>query len=113
MTTTLPGVAKPNPIDEAKDLQSMLVGYAKQETVEPLKSLGSYVGFGLAGAVLVFLGVLFVGVGVLRLLQSETGSAFDGVSFASLVPYLGSMAAMGLIVGLIFRAMSKATQAVR
>ena len=30
-----------SPIDEGKELQQMPVTYAKQETVEPLKTLGS------------------------------------------------------------------------
>ncbi len=106
-------MANPNPIDEAKDLQTLLVDYAKQETVDPLKTLGRYMGLGLAGAMLVFLGVLFVGLGVLRFLQSQTGTAFAGISFASLVPYVGSIAAMGILVALIYRAMSRAAEAVR
>lgn len=106
-------VANANPIDEAKELQVMLVSYAKQETIEPLKTLARYLAFGLAGALLVFLGVLFIGLAVLRLLQSETGTVFDGQSFASLGPYAGSVAVMGVLVLFLFRAMSKATRAVR
>jgi len=106
-------VAKQNPIDEAKDLQKLLVDYAKQETVDPLKTLGRYLGAGLGGAVLTFLGVMFLGVGVLRLMQSETGETFDGVGFLSLVPYVVSMLTMGFLVFMIYRAMSRATRAVR
>ena len=106
-------MARLNPIDEAKDLQEMLVSYAKQETVEPLKTLGRYLGAGLGGAVLTFLGVMFVGLGVLRLLQSETGDTFEGLGFMSLIPYLGSIFAMSLIVLVLARALSKATKAVR
>ncbi len=106
-------MAKQNPIDEAKELQKLLVGYAKQETVEPLLTLAKYLAFGIAGAVLTFLGVMFLGLGVLRLLQSETGTALDGVGFLSLVPYLGSILTMGVLIFFIFRAMSRATRAVR
>ena len=106
-------MAKQNPIDEAKDLQKLLVDYAKQETVDPLKTLGRYLGAGLGGAVLTFLGVMFLGVGVLRLMQSETGETFDGVGFLSLVPYVVSMLTMGFLVFMIYRAMSRATRAVR
>ncbi|MFW2382989.1 MAG: hypothetical protein ACN4GZ_14645 [Acidimicrobiales bacterium] len=106
-------MAKQNPVDEAKELQTMLVDYAKQETVEPLKTLGRYLSAGLGGAVLIFMGVMFVGLGVLRVLQSQTGDAFEGLGFLSLVPYLGSMLVMSLLVLVILLAMSKATKAVR
>ncbi len=106
-------MAKVNPIDEAKDLQAMLVSYAKQETWEPIETLGKYLAWGLAGALLIFLGVLFIGLAVLRLLQSETGTVFDGQSFASMGPYAGSIAVMGVLVLFLVRAMTKATRAVR
>ncbi len=106
-------MAKQNPLDEAKELQTMLVDYAKQETVDPLKALGRYLSSGLAGAVLIFMGVMFVGLGVLRVLQSQTGDAFEGLGFLSLVPYIGSIVTMTLIVLVILLAMSKATKAVR
>lgn len=106
-------MAKQNPIDEAKDLQTMLVNYAKQETVEPLKTLARYLSAGLGGAVLTFMGVMFVGLGVLRVLQSQTGDTFDGLGFLSLVPYMGSILVMTLLVLVLARAMSKATKAVR
>ena len=67
-------MAKANPIDEAKELQQMLVTYAKQETVEPLKTLGGYLGLGLAGAVCMFLGIMFTGFGTLRFFQTEIHS---------------------------------------
>ena len=67
----------------------MLVDYAKQETVEPLKTLGGYLSWGVAGALMVFVGVFFLGLGTLRLLQTEAG--LDGNSWQSLVPYLGAM----------------------
>jgi hypothetical protein len=106
-------VAKQNPIDEAKELQTMLVDYAIQETVAPLRTLGRYLSAGLGGAVLVFMGVMFVGLGVLRVLQSQTGDTFEGLGFLSLVPYLGAILTMSLLVLVILYAMSKATKAVR
>ena len=50
--STLACVAKPNPFAEAQDLKTLLVDYAKQETVEPLKSLGNYLKWGISGALL-------------------------------------------------------------
>lgn len=68
------------------ELRALVVDYAKQETIDPLKTLGRYLGYGLAGSFLIALGGLFVSVGLLRLLQTETGSTFDGGW--SFVPYL-------------------------
>ena len=68
------------------ELRALVVDYAKQETIDPLKTLGRYLGYGLAGSCLIALGGVFVSVGLLRLLQTETGSAFDGGW--SFVPYL-------------------------
>lgn len=71
---------------EAQELFQLVVGYAKQETLGPVKNLGRYVGFGLAGALLGSLGTVLLLLGGLRLLQTETGSAFDGRR--TWIPYL-------------------------
>ena len=39
--------------DEAKEL---VVAYARQETIEPIKNLGKWLGFGIAGSIFVTLG---------------------------------------------------------
>ncbi len=61
------------------DFVHLVVDYAKQETLGPLKSLGRFVAFGVAGSrgpvhrrdVLLLLAGL-------RALQTETGSTFTG-----------------------------------
>ncbi len=92
------------------ELRELVVTYAKQETVDPLRRLGRFVAFGLAGAVLLGLGGVFLVVGVLRLLQEETGSAFDGNW--SFVPYLITLAFAGVVVGVAASVIvrSKSTQ---
>ncbi len=60
------------------ELRDLVVSYVKQETVVPLRQLGRYVGFGIAGALLLGLGSLLLGVGALRALQTETGDTFAG-----------------------------------
>ncbi|MCL4435006.1 MAG: hypothetical protein M1399_09680 [Actinobacteria bacterium] len=71
---------------EARDLASMAVAYAKQETLDPLKGALRYILFGVAGALLISIGSISAMVGVLRVLQGETGSTFRGS--LSWVPYI-------------------------
>lgn len=99
-------MANANPIEGAQEVQQLLVSYAKQETVEPLKTLGRYVGFGVAGAALIGLGTFFIGLGVLRLTQSIDG--LTGASWASTVPYAITLAVLVLFIALIFLALRRA-----
>ncbi|HEX3621746.1 MAG TPA: hypothetical protein VHT97_05465 [Acidimicrobiales bacterium] len=71
---------------QAQDLWQLVVGYAKQETLDPIKGLGRFVGYGLAGALCGSLGVVLLLLGGLRLLQTETGTAFGGRR--SFIPYV-------------------------
>lgn len=66
------------PKDTVRELKELVVAYAKQETVEPLKGLGRYVGFGIGGALLLGVGLFFLAIGALRALQTETGTRFTG-----------------------------------
>lgn len=81
----------------AQDVARLVVAYVKQETIAPIRGLGRFVAFGLAGSALVGLGMLIVLLGVLRLLQEQTGSVFRGNwSFA---PYLLTVAAAAVVAG--------------
>lgn len=60
------------------ELKELVVDYVKQETVVPLRQLGRYLVFGIVGAFLLGLGVVLLGVGGLRALQTETGATFTG-----------------------------------
>ena len=83
------------------ELKELLVTYARQETVDPVKSLGRYLGFGLAGSLMVGLSTVLLTLGLLRLLQTETGSTFTGN--LTWIPYLLSLVAvvLGLLVILL------------
>jgi hypothetical protein len=81
------------PKRQAEDLKDLVVAYAKQETIDPLRHAGRYVAFGVGGALVIGLGVVFLAVGTLRLLQTETGDALDGnwttATYAIVVAALG------------------------
>jgi hypothetical protein len=67
--------AKPkarNPSGDAKELVDLVISYAKQETLEPLKRLGKNGALGLGGSLLLGFGGIFCSVGALRAMQSET-----------------------------------------
>jgi len=90
-----PGAPLPQLVLELRDL---IVAYAKQETIVPLRQLGRYVLFGVAGSLLLGLGVVLLGVGGLRALQNETGDTFTGDW--SWAPYLITFVAM-LLGGIV------------
>ena len=67
--------AKPkakNPTGDARELVDLVVAYAKQETLEPLKGLGKKAALGVGGALLLGIGGVFCSLGALRAMQSET-----------------------------------------
>ncbi len=69
-------MAEKSPQQTISELRDLVVAYFKQETLEPLKGLGRYVGFGVGGATLLGIGAMFLGIGALRALQTQTGSTF-------------------------------------
>lgn len=87
---------------QATELWELVVAYAKQETIEPLKSLGRFLGAGVAGAFLLGTGLVLLALAGLRALQTETGDAFDGD--LTWVPYLLVMVGSALVAGLAVRA---------
>jgi hypothetical protein len=82
--------------DTLKDLWALLKAYGKQETVDPLKALGRYLGYGVSGAILLSLGFFFLALSALRALQTQTGDVFaDTWSF---VPYFIVFVALVIVV---------------
>ena len=76
----------------------LVVDYVKQETLDPVKGLGRYVLFGVAGSVALSIGLVILSIGFLRFLQGETGNAFAGN--LSRVPYLICAVAVVSVAGL-------------
>ncbi len=94
-----------------EELRELIVAYAKQETLEPLRDLGRFLGYGIGGAVAIGLGVSLLLLGGLRLLQTETGDAFAGNW--SWVPYLSVLAASGVVIALALAARARSTKGAR
>lgn len=82
-----------------EELVSLVVGYVKQETVEPIKGLGRYLGWGLAGSAVFTIGQILLLFGLLRLLQAETGTVFQGR--LSFVPYVVTLVGCGIVMALV------------
>jgi hypothetical protein len=79
------------------DAFKLTVDYLKQEALDPLKGLGRFLLWGVVGSLAIAVGVLLVLVGILRLLQADTGTALTGNW--SWVPYF-AVAFIGLgVVG--------------
>lgn len=78
------------------ELWTLTRDYAKQETIEPLKGVGRYLGFGVGGAVIGGIGVLLLMLSLLRALQTQTGTALTGSW--SWVPYFVVVIVSALVV---------------
>ncbi|HEX2039928.1 MAG TPA: hypothetical protein VHF47_09395 [Acidimicrobiales bacterium] len=89
----------------AGELWELVVGYAKQETVDPLKRLGRFLAFGLLSSFTLGIGLVLLALAGLRVLQTETGDAFDGdLTWA---PYLIVVAGSGLITVVALRSIGR------
>jgi len=76
----------------------MTLAYAKQETVEPLRGLGRFIGFGVAAVLLASAGIILVTLGVLRVLQVHSDGRLDGNW--NWVPYLVALVALGILIAI-------------
>lgn len=80
------------------ELKTLVLGYARQETVDPLKTLGRYLGFGLAGSLSIGIGLSLLLLALLRGLQQIETLQDPTWSW---VPYL-SAATAGIVFVAIF-----------
>jgi hypothetical protein len=79
------------------ELKDLLVAYAKQETLGPLKGLVRWVLWGIIGAIFLALGTVLLTLAVVRLLQAETGTHLTGN--LSWVPYIGGLIFALAVIG--------------
>ena len=100
-----PGSPQKNLPALTQELWALVVGYARQETLDPLKRIGPYLGMGLAGAVMLAIGLTLLVLGGLRALQTETGRLFTGrLSWA---PYVLAMLACVAVAVVALRALAR------
>ena len=77
------------------DALQLVLDYVKQETLGPLKGLGRFLVFGIAGSIALCAGLTTLLIALLRGLQETTGTTFAGNW--NWVPYL-IVAFMALVV---------------
>jgi hypothetical protein len=81
--------------------------YAKQETLGPLKGAGSWLGYGFAAATALGLGLVFILIGLLRLVQTEWDRSATGN--LSWLAYLIVLVVASALLALTLMRIKKAT----
>lgn len=81
--------------------------YAKQETLGPLKGASKFLGFGVAGSLVLGFGVSLVLLGLLRLIQTEVDTGMTGR--LSWVPYAIVLAVCVAVIVLAVTRISKSS----
>jgi hypothetical protein len=92
-TSVVPRTTNGNKADKGlttqiSELWELIVTYLKQETIEPIKGLGRFVAYGVAGSIALALGLFLLLLATLRMLQTETGTSLQGNW--SWVPYVAT-----------------------
>ncbi len=80
------------------ELWELLLSYGRQETVDPLKGLGRYIGFGIAAVVMGTAGILLLTLAVMRVLETHTGEHLRG--HWNWMPYAAGLAVLGILIAL-------------
>lgn len=71
------------------ELANLVIAYAKQETIDPIRGAGRWLAFGLAAVLSLTFGLALLALGTLRLLQYEL---FANATTWSWIPYFIVMA---------------------
>ncbi len=104
------------PTEQVRELGDLVVSYAKQETVDPLKTVGANLGYGIAGAILIGVGWIFALLALLRALQTidtfNDPSILDGGRW-SWAPYvvvtLAGVAIVGVYAWMVQKRLNEGT----
>jgi hypothetical protein len=94
VTAESPGKPANKPVgDLVNEFAGLVVGYVKQETIDPIRALGRYLGYGIAGSILLSIGGIMLSLTTVRLIQAETGVHLTGS--LTWVPYVGGILVAG------------------
>ena len=66
---------------KVSELYDLVIKYAKQEAIDPIRGAVRWLGFGLIAAVLISIGVVIGSLGVLRLVQTTPLGASNAWSW--------------------------------
>ncbi|CAB4734529.1 MAG: hypothetical protein F2694_02845 [Actinobacteria bacterium] len=98
---------KSGPVGQITELKDLVAGYAKQQTVDPLKTLGRYLGYGFAGSMVMGLGFFLLLLALLRGLQEFTvfndPTQLDGGTFSWAPYFITATAGTVLVVLFLWR----------
>ena len=83
----------------------LVKAYVRQELLGPLRGAGRWVSMGLAGSVALVVGMVLLLLSLLRALQTETGTAFEGNR--SWIPYVIAVAALAAVIAALLRQVGK------
>ena len=89
------------------DVVDLIKAYARQETVDPLKGAGRWVGLGVAGSLLLMIGGIAMTLALLRFLQEEGGSWTTGN--LSWLPYIITFVVLIVVIAVLALRINKKT----
>jgi hypothetical protein len=100
-------LAKRNDENPVSEVIGLVKTYAKQEALDPLGNAFRFLAWGIAGALALAIGFVLLLLSLLRLLQTQTGKAFDGNW--SVVPYGITLVAAAVVIVVAMSRIKKPT----
>jgi hypothetical protein len=100
----MPASGGSSPSADVGEVVDLVKTYATQQTVGPLKTMGRWIGFGVAGVLALSFGIIIVLVGILRLLQTEVSAFQDNWSW---VPYVITLAIAVIVIAVALSRVKK------
>jgi len=88
-----------------EDVLDLVVAYAKQETIEPLRGALRWILWGLASMAFICTGLVFIVLGVVRASQDVLGESFQ--QSWSFVSYFAGVVACGIVVAFALSSIKK------